>query len=270
MAAPKPVILPETFTGEANWDEWAVHFDHCADINGWDDAAKLRFLRVRLTGRARSVFQRLPEDKKDTFDHAKSALRERFEPSSKRELYVTELSTRRKRPTEGWADLADDLRRLAAKAYPDLEASATDQLALTHYLMGISDVQLALPVKQKSPKSLDEAVSYTIQVESHLLTARVASMGVADYNSQDVLTNAVHTTCKSEEKSRSDKEDKLLAMIQKLDQRLENIEHRSNSSRPQRQRKPPEQIICHNCGQAGHYARGCAAPRRKQSRESGN
>ena len=51
MATPKLVILPETFMGKANWDEWAVHFGHCVDINGWDNAAKLRFLRVRFDGK---------------------------------------------------------------------------------------------------------------------------------------------------------------------------------------------------------------------------
>ena len=71
-------------------------------------------------------------------------------------------------PQESWADLANDLRKLTIKAYPDLDEPATDKLALTHYLMAINDIQLSLSVKQKVPSSLDEAVSHTLQVEAFL------------------------------------------------------------------------------------------------------
>ena len=35
MAA-KPVVLPDTFTGEASWDEWVCHFENVSDVSGWD------------------------------------------------------------------------------------------------------------------------------------------------------------------------------------------------------------------------------------------
>ena len=91
------------------------------------------------------------------------ALTERFEPKLKHDLYVAELLTREKL-TESWGDLAEKLRRIATKAYPDLGAAAAEELALTHYLRCIHDVQLVLPVKQKSLTPLHEAVSYTIQI----------------------------------------------------------------------------------------------------------
>ena len=81
--AQKPVVLPEVFTGEKSWDEWKDHFDSVAAVNGWDDAAKLMWLRVRLTGRAATTFRRLPEAKRANFKEATGALRERFKPASK-------------------------------------------------------------------------------------------------------------------------------------------------------------------------------------------
>ena len=70
----KPIILPDTFSEDGQWDDWAVHFEHCADINCWTEDDKLRFLKVRLIGRAQSVFQRLSDDQKDTCEHAMEAL----------------------------------------------------------------------------------------------------------------------------------------------------------------------------------------------------
>ena len=76
----------------------------------------------------------------------KKALKERFEPDSKKELYLSEFSTRidnvvyiiygtRKRKTgEGWAEYADELRVLADRAFPDLDGKARERLALNQYL----------------------------------------------------------------------------------------------------------------------------------------
>ena len=55
-------------------------------VNGWDGDAKLKLIKVRLTVRAQSVFQRLPATSMDTFDHTVHALQERFKPPSKREV----------------------------------------------------------------------------------------------------------------------------------------------------------------------------------------
>ena len=182
MPATKPIILPETFSGDTSWDEWVIHFHNCSDVNEWNDADKLKFLKVRLTGRAQIAFQRLADDKKDTFEHACAALQERFKPSSKRDLYVAELSSRKKHSSEGWADFAEELRRLAAKAYPNLDGNAGEQIALTHYLLGIPEAHVALAVRQKVPKTLEEAVSYTIQIESFFITSRVGSLDISARN----------------------------------------------------------------------------------------
>ena len=83
MAVAKPAVLPEAFTGEESWNDWQLHFCNIADVNGWDDAAKLKWLKVRLTQRA---FQKLPDAKKTSYVEAIKALEDRFEPASKKEL----------------------------------------------------------------------------------------------------------------------------------------------------------------------------------------
>jgi hypothetical protein len=68
MAVRKPVVLPEAFDGSASWEDWVEHFERVAAVNGWtEDAAKLQWLQVRLTGRAATAYKRFPEATKGPF-----------------------------------------------------------------------------------------------------------------------------------------------------------------------------------------------------------
>ena len=76
-------MLPEPFSGEGSWESWLYHFESVADVNDWDDGKKLKWLKVRLTGKAQTAFQRLPEE-------AKKALQERFEPKSRQSRFYAD------------------------------------------------------------------------------------------------------------------------------------------------------------------------------------
>ena len=84
----RPVILPEVFSGEEDFCEWNQHFESVAVVNRWDDITKLQWLHVRVTGKARVALSRA---KSEPYKQAREALQERFEPSSKTELYKNEL-----------------------------------------------------------------------------------------------------------------------------------------------------------------------------------
>ena len=100
-------------------------------VNTWESIEeKLKWLRVRPTGRAQAVFRKLPEDVRGDFSKCVDALHRCFDPDSKKELYIAELIARRKQTGEDWASFGDALRTLADKAYSDLEEKARERLAL--------------------------------------------------------------------------------------------------------------------------------------------
>uniref|UniRef100_A0A3B3SMD4 Peptidase A2 domain-containing protein n=1 Tax=Paramormyrops kingsleyae TaxID=1676925 RepID=A0A3B3SMD4_9TELE len=51
QATPRPIFMPETFTGMGReWSDWMEQFEMAADVNNWDDALRLKFMGLLLSG----------------------------------------------------------------------------------------------------------------------------------------------------------------------------------------------------------------------------
>jgi len=70
-----------------------------------------------------------------------------------------ELQIRRRRSHESLSELHHDIRSLMALAYPRLMAEAREEIACDHFTNAFSDRDFALKVKERAPKSLDEALN---------------------------------------------------------------------------------------------------------------
>ena len=281
----RPLVLPDTFSGEGDFTEWTDHFESVADVNEWDDAEKLRWLKVRLTSRALTAFKRFPEAARMSYAAAQSALQERFDPASRRELYVVEFQTRKKNRDERWADFGEDLRILADKAYPDLQEEARERLSLNRYLDQLSDPQVAFAVRQSTPKSVDEAVTATLRLESYkirpaklvgLVSPEPPTESLTETSAEEALVGAVGAREKPREKLQrptgTDLLQSLVERIERLETRQKTESHyqggrrqggrfkeKTNDEQRQGQaRRERSPIICYRCGKEGHYARGCA------------
>ena len=226
-----------------------------------------------MTGRAQTAYKQLSDTTRAEYEECKKGLQERFEPACKKDLYLAEFQTRRKRREEDWASYADDLRVLADKAFPGLQREAKELLTLTHFLGQIDNPQIAVGVKQQRPKKLDAAVTAVLEMESYLLprtkTGRV--MQVEKDESSPSLVAGVQT-----------KQDAMMEMLTQVMQRLDRLEKDRNaretpptnerestgkrdkeapSRSGERRQQPRSPIICRRCHKEGHFARGCAEPR---------
>ena len=109
----RPFLLPEMFSGNERFEDWIVNFESVAAINSWSDSEKVLWLRVALKGKAHVAYNRLSHETRESYKASVSALRNRFEPCSKRELYKINFERRTKHGEESWADFGDDLVVLA-------------------------------------------------------------------------------------------------------------------------------------------------------------
>ena len=178
-----------------------------------------------------------------------------------KEMYVTEFQARKKARTEGWAEFANHLKLLADKAFPDLEDEAREYMALTQFLGQVENPQVAFSVRQKQPTTLIEAVSATIEMESYLKPkpSHVAQVE-PEQSHADTAIAAVQL-----------KQDAMMGVLENIMARLEKLEAQANEGRPtpvgNSEPRAKRRVVCHNCKQKGHYARGCAAPPARTSRD---
>eukprot|EP00731_Ephydatia_muelleri_P007275 Em0003g1523a len=263
--ASRPLVLPDSFSGEGNWSQWIYHFENVAEVNEWEDAKRVLWLKVRLTGRAQIAYQQLSDIIRANYGDTKKALKERFEPASQTARYLAEFENRRKKKTEGWADFAEDLRSLVEKAYPALQEEAKAQIAISHYLRHLDQPMTSFSVKQRTPKSLDEAVSATLEIESYQIGLPKIESGAVGVPLMDSKT---HPEVEEAEigtvasRSSSQLQD---GLVHQLLQRLDKIEHELR--RPERERdekasdgqRSPRSVTCWNCGRRGHLGQGTAS-----------
>ena len=251
----RPVIVPECFSGGECYEDWIDQFESIAEINHWNDEQKLMWLKVCLTGRALMAYKKFPTTACGSFKNAVKALQERFEPESRRDLYLAEFQTRCKRKTESWPEFGEDLRGLMDKAYPTLDNEARQQLALQRYLSQLDNEQVAFSVKQRKPRTIEAAVGATLECESYLV--------------RPTLNGAVVAPVQMESKDST-----LMEMMTQLMARMNRLEENSKLKKDSTARRPSEQetksrvVVCYRCGQEGHFVRRCA--QLKKSSNQGN
>ena len=279
----KPVIIPDTFDGDIGWDEWIGHFNSVARVNDWNDQTKLLWLEVRLVGKARKAWNRLTTEDRNDYNSAVIALRQRFEPESRRDLYAAEFQTRGRKPNESWGETADNLRSLADKAFPDLDEVAKEKLSVDRYLTLLEKPDVSLAVRQRRPKTLNDAVSATLETEAFMSLGNQRGYQIRPELTPTTSVAGVDSTVNA---TLASKDDKMYEMLQTLVSRMNQMEltiarmdsrcsNLTNTPRPARGQEKDRSdstrrgpIICNKCGKPGHYARGCASRRSKA--ESGN
>ena len=156
-----PAIIPETFNGSLakGWDEWLEHFECVSRVNQWDKTKQLLWLSVCLTDKAQTAWRLLNSETKSDYDLAKAALRRRFEPESRRELYASEFRTLTRRSGESWGDVADNLCILSEKAFPTFHQKDREQLALQRFLNLLENPEIALSVMTAKSAEKDRGCS---------------------------------------------------------------------------------------------------------------
>ena len=161
----------------------------------------------------------------------------RFGTENSRETYRASLRNRIRRKDETLPELAQAIRRLTRRAYPQAPADVREDLAKDQFIDALADFDTRWKVKQGRPTTLNQALEIAIELEAFQQTARKTTP----------LTRTVQGTA-----------DGVIAQqLRELKEKLRKLEEKDKKRRDG----------CFNCGALDHFRRDCpTAPPQQQRR----
>ena len=91
-------------------------------------------------------------------------LKDRYDASNQEEKCQAELSSRRRKPGEDLQSLRPDITSLMTYAYPGEMSTMVHRVARDHFITALNDPKLALKVREREPKNLDEAFTIVLRL----------------------------------------------------------------------------------------------------------
>ena len=166
------ISVKRTFKGDGDdiWSEFIRYFENIAELNVWSDDRKRRVLFTVLRGQAETYAYGLSDFQRSDYSNLKSALDERFGHRAMKESYVAEAKLRRKRESESFRDFGQAIEDLYRRAYPSNREYVQESSMKTFMDNCSSDEDFRLAVKRTRPKTLQDAITASMQEECIRLT----------------------------------------------------------------------------------------------------
>jgi hypothetical protein len=155
-------MKPEKFDGRSSFETFMCMFENCARYNKWNSRDKAAHLRWSLTGTAAQL---LWNTESLSYENLVEKLRDRFGGKGMEERFQTELRCRRRAKGESLRELAQDIRRLMALAYPGEKSSLGEHIARDAFLSALDDADFELKIREREPADLDSAVKIAQRYE---------------------------------------------------------------------------------------------------------
>ncbi|KAJ8019405.1 hypothetical protein HOLleu_40984 [Holothuria leucospilota] len=183
----RPCMLPDKFDGVSSWKDYLCHFKDVAEINGWDDREKARYLRASMTSEARRVLSQLPAGVESVYAVVVETLEEHFGHKRQAPLLRTQLRSYSRKKGETVMQLGVSIQRLVDARYPTVDSVTSQILALDHFKTALNDKAMEDFLFLGRPKDLKEAVGLAAEFEANR-TARLQRQATAVKDQRGVRT----------------------------------------------------------------------------------
>lgn len=262
----RPAVMPEAYDGSDDWLEYHQYYENCALVNGWPDAQKAQFLAVRLRGSAQRFYGTLPAARRANWQHVCADMAQRFAPAANVRMFKTQFQTRRRQPGEDLAKVADDLRRLVVRAYPQMPDHDREELVRDQFVEALTPVLLRLRLQENPPATVQAALETALYLERIWSTSALSSdlatglpghippqsllVVATDRESRRLPATPVAAVAGPQTSA-------LASAISALNDRLDRLDASAWDTRSESDRPRPQSVICWNCGRQGHVQSQC-------------
>ena len=114
-------IKPESFsaTSGESWLAWLRKFKSIAALNKWSPELQCRILQAYLKGLTEQTFYSLTDEQTVKWSAVERALTDHFHPKESRQVHISTLRAKLRRPDEDLHQLRCEISRLVELAYAE-------------------------------------------------------------------------------------------------------------------------------------------------------
>ena len=222
--APLPsCLMPESFTGKGDFEDYLQQFNTAALLSGWYSNAhdnRPHYFALRLRENALHFYTTLSPSQQTNFDMLVDAFRQNYTING--DILKARLKAAKQQPNQDISSFLCDVRTLARRAYRDHPAMI-DPVVLTCFIEGLSDKTLRWELRKAKLATADDALSLAMELNSFL--------EIENGNPQAAQTvNRVSTSSEAEPSA-----SKIMAdFVRSLQTELQSSTYRSNNDFHQR------------------------------------
>lgn len=253
---------PDKFDGRnVEYRDFIAHFETVALWNKWDQTEKAQQLAMCLRGQAQKLLGELKPNELNDYDHLRKILSQRYDPQERSVAYRCEFRSRKRQKNENPSDFAYALKRLACLAYPEMPYDCREINVLEQYLNNIGSSDLKEHVIFRHPKSVDEAIAYTVEYEA------VKGIQVFPSKPKTEQEQGVVQALKSNQNSKSETTPNIQSSLNDLLQALNVCMEKwnktlhdlqcANKNKSRKRNTGYSKYTCFSCHETGHIARSC-------------
>jgi hypothetical protein len=169
-SSPKKWLPLEKYDGtNMSYETFRAKLAICAEYNNWSEKDQLAHLQTSLTHGAAQCLWHVGPEKVKSLSALLDLLRLRFGSENQRERHRVELRTRRQRSDETMQTMYQDIRRLLILAFPGPSTDTTEAIGRDAFLDSLADQELALKVRERETKTLEEALNVATRLEAYAI-----------------------------------------------------------------------------------------------------
>src|SRR6218665_606740 len=267
-------MKPGKFDGTGSLESFLAQFDMCARHNRWSGADKVDFLRCSLEKAATQLLWDFGARADISYEQLVERLRQRYGAEGQAETFRAQLYYRQQRAGESLSDLLHDIRRLVVLAYPVPSNETTEIVTRDAFLEAIQVKGLALKVREREPKSIDEAYRMALRLAAYQLAANADERrrpqrvrGARENDSSELLQSQMEKFFAEQRRWQQDLEGRIKRQLDGL-RETPNREDSTTTTNENERRGGVRGTGCFNCGRPGHFARNCRQRRRNGGTEA--
>ena len=168
FAALPSCSMPESFTGEGDFEEYLQKFTTAARRSGWQTANtdnRPQYFPHRFKGNALHFSTTLTVAQQQKFDQLVAAFRTTYTTNVK--VLEGKLKAARQQPKQTIAAFLCDVRTLARRVYRR-QPLTEEQMALTSFIECLHDAQLRWELRKSKPANPDAALALAAELHAFI------------------------------------------------------------------------------------------------------